>query len=206
MPLSTITTWAATRPEPLGSSWFMGSPAHGGCWHTGPNNSNPTPLLTMRSTALFIIISRQKETIRVQSTWQAKQFPPVHCKLQGTLNPGQVALSRKAGMPRPEVEKICEKGKHMLLVSCCNKDIYHSPPVFWIQDSNSDYFFCISSTILCAFHLLFQLHIYPQDSWCQHSPNLTNEETAMKRLIQVSTSSSGLASSPDTFCPTVLPL
>lgn len=23
----------------------------------------------------------------VQSTWQAKQFPPVHCKLQGTLNP-----------------------------------------------------------------------------------------------------------------------
>lgn len=135
---STIITWAATRLEPLGSSWFRGSPAHGGCWHIGPNKNNSTHTShNVRITALFIISSRQKAY--VQSTWQAKQFPPVHCKLQGIWTPGQVALSRKAGMPKPEVEKICEKGKHALFVSCCNKEIYHSP-FFRSQDSNSDYF------------------------------------------------------------------
>ena len=65
----------------------------------------------------------------------------------------------------------------------------------------------MSSTILCAFHLLFQLHIYPQDSWCQHSPSLTNYSSRLPwKGWSKWAPSSGLASGPDTFCPTALPL
>ena len=183
---STIITWAATRLEPLGSSWFRGSPAHGGCWHIGPNKNNSTHTShNVRITALFIISSRQKAY--VQSTWQAKQFPPVRCKLQGIWTPGQVALSRKAGMPRPEVEKICEKGKHTLFVSCCNKEIYHSPPFFRIQDSKSDYFLLYIQHHTMCFSFIISVTYLSSRFMVPAFPQPSEWGDCMKRLIQVST-------------------
>lgn len=109
---STRTTWAATRPEPFGSNWFRGNSGHWSCWHFGPikNNSAHRTSHRTRITAGFITISGQK-AYDMQSTWQAKQLPPVQCRLQETSDPWAAGTEQESRDAQARGREDTRKGK-----------------------------------------------------------------------------------------------